>query len=117
MTKEIRYQIIGFIIILFFAIILNIQFSFINSLLKINVLQNTEIKKLKDDLEKVNYKYDLLINLSRNMNEISNERKRSIIELKISQDSIIIDLLNDDLITNKELLKLINTWSTNKILN
>jgi hypothetical protein len=74
--------------------------------------------------EKVTYNYERILNLEQENESLKqlvietsgvpNEKRKAIFELKIQQDSILMELLQGDINTNKEILRLLETdWVFN----
>lgn len=83
-----------------------------------NIESVTNLEKKINQLEAENSKlksgYNSLLNYNVEMSGIPNEKRKAIFELKIKQDSALVNLLLNDIRANKEILKLLETeWVFN----
>jgi len=114
MKISIFYQCLAFFVYLTLMMGIRISLVFINDLTENGIIQankTIELEKRVIDTEK---NYELLKNYINENSGIPNEKRKAIFELKVQQDSVLIDLLLNDIRTNKEILKLLDTdWVYN----
>ena len=75
---------------------------------------NSEVFTLRCDYELLNRNYEIMKIFIHETSDIPNEKRKAIFELKIQQDSVLMNMLNSDINTNKEILKLLESdWLFN----
>jgi len=73
--------------------------------------QNNEFIKINKNLHSQN---TILMNYLSELSGTPNEKRKAIFEIKIQQDSVLIELLSNDIRTNNIILKLLdNEWMFN----
>jgi len=86
----------------------------INELSDISLEQAKNTSVIVKKLQEVEGNYESLKNFVFENSGIPNEKRKAVFELKIQQDSVLMDLLQGDIRTNKEILKLLDTdWVYN----
>jgi len=111
---KIAMQYIGFFIFLILIITVCIEGEFINELSDISLKQAKNISVVVEKLESVEKNYESLKNFVIENSDIPNSKRKAVFELKIYQDSILMDLLQSDIQTNKKILNLLDTdWVYN----
>jgi len=99
-------------LVLIFAI--RMEGELINELSDISLEQAKNTSVIVKKLQEVEGNYESLKNFVFENSGIPNEKRKAVFELKIQQDSVLMDLLQGDIRTNKEILKLLDTdWVYN----
>lgn len=80
--------------------------------------QNSEIvewvNKIESNVSILSRNDSILFNYIHELSDIPNEKRKAIFELKIQQDSVLINLLRGDMNTNQKILKLLDDkWMYN----
>jgi len=93
---------------------LSVSFDFINQLLEISIKQQEIIMDLEKRLDSKEKDYNLLMHYINENSGIPNEKRKAVFNLKMKQDSILINFLLNDIRANKEIINLLNTdWVYN----
>lgn len=104
------------VLILFLGIAVAIKFNQfqIADLKQTTKLQSEELFQRECDSHLAERQIDILKMMIEETSNIPNEKRKAIFELKIQQDSILMDMLRSDIKTNSEILELLNNdWVYN----